>query len=428
MRRRVPFWLALTLVLGIGMGLAIYWSVLTHWLPVDGSAVPNSDERTSLTVAPGISAPKHTWTFEARERGAILASPLVAGDRLYVPVIRDIGKGTSGGALYCLDRHTGKRIWRFDDGGHMQQTFSSPCLANGKLYLGEGMHEDFHCKLYCLDAATGRKCWDFPTAGHVESSPCVAENCVFFGAGDDGVYCLDAVTGRRRWRFGGDIHVDTSPAVIGQRLYAGAGTSVAHRKTEVFALDIGDGQVLWRTPTDLPVWGAPTVDGGKVFVGLGNGRLLVHPEHPAGEVLCLDAATGKQLWRWHGTEAVFDQPAVDRDHVYFGARNGVCYCVERTNGQVRWQTDLGSPIIAAPRLGDHRVYAVASAGRLCRLDAVNGRLDWSMNLAVDAHSQPRAISMPAVVSAADNGHDSIYLGFELVAPTGSTALLYAVRD
>src|SRR5205814_1193228 len=79
------------------------------------------------------------------------------------------------------------------------------------------------CQFYCLDAADGHKLWQFETAGHIESSPCVADGKVFFGAGDDGLYCLDAGTGSRRWHFQGPFHIDTSPAVAGGRVYAGSG-------------------------------------------------------------------------------------------------------------------------------------------------------------------------------------------------------------
>src|SRR5207244_1242455 len=109
----------------------------------------------------------------------------------------------------------------FSDDGQMQHMYSSPCLADGRVYVGEGMHQNHLCKLYCVDAATGRKCWDFQTDGHIESSPCVADGKVFFGAGDEGVYGLDQVSGAECWHFRGPIHVDTSPTVVGHRLYAG---------------------------------------------------------------------------------------------------------------------------------------------------------------------------------------------------------------
>ena len=52
----------------------------------------------------------------------------------------------------------------------MKQGYSSPVLADGWLYFGEGMHEDQNCKLYCIDAANGamaaRLWWMLRWVGH----------------------------------------------------------------------------------------------------------------------------------------------------------------------------------------------------------------------------------------------------------------------
>src|SRR5262249_30533568 len=136
---------------------------------------------TVVPAQPG--AERVVWTFEQVERGAIISSPVVEGERVYVAAIQDAGLATHG-AVWCLDRHTGSLVWKFDDDGDMQHVYSTPCLAGGRLYVGEGMHANHVCKFYCLDAATGRKRWHFQTAGHIESSPCVAGGKVYFGSGD----------------------------------------------------------------------------------------------------------------------------------------------------------------------------------------------------------------------------------------------------
>src|SRR5262249_49568075 len=113
----------LPLLAGLGLGGLGYF--LLSRLPVSRS-VPVE----SVAVA---------WAFEAQKRGAIISSPLVAGDRVYVAALHDTAF-VNAGAVYCLDRRTGKRLWSFDDDGKMQHMYSSPCLAGDRLYLGEGMH------------------------------------------------------------------------------------------------------------------------------------------------------------------------------------------------------------------------------------------------------------------------------------------------
>ncbi len=226
---------------------------------------------------PTNNAPQVVWTFEQVRRGAMISTPAVTEKYVYVAAIHDNALNPSG-IVYCLDRRRGSVRWKFDDDGGMLHTYSTPCLADGRLYVGEGMHGNDVCKMYCLDAVSGRKLWQFVTGGHIESSPCVAEGAVYFGSGDDGVYCLDAVTGAKRWQFQGRWHVDVRPAVADGRLYAGSGVSQLEHLTEFFCLNISDGRIVWRTPTELPVWGSPVVGDGQVFFGTGTGRLTVSAE------------------------------------------------------------------------------------------------------------------------------------------------------
>lgn len=385
---------------------------------------------SNATVTPPAryGADRVVWMFEQRERGAIISTPLVSENHVYVGAIQDAGLATHG-AVYCLDRTTGKQVWRFDDDGTMQHMYSTPCLADGRLTIGEGMHANFVCKLYCLDAVSGTKLWDFETAGHIESSPCVAGGKVYFGAGDDGLYCLDAASGAKRWHYRPTLHIDASPVVAGGRLYAGSGLSRRYRDARAFCLDAGSGAAVWELPASLPAWGSPALDGGQVFFGLGNGRLVKSvepPERPAGAVLCVDAATGRRLWQYDVGDGVLIRPAVDARRVYFGSRDGHCYAVDRRDGRLCWKTDLGSPVVAAPALRDGRLWVVASAGRVCRLDAETGAAAWTFEVEQHTQMQPRLYSAP--VAVAEGTGYRVYFGAELKGPGGSTALLYCLRD
>lgn len=393
---------------------------------------PGCAARTVPPVPGATEANKVLWSFEQPERGAIVSSPCVTGDRIYVAAIRDAGLSTSG-AIYCLGRDTGKVVWQFDDNGEMQHMYSSPCVADGRLYVGEGMHANQVCKFYCVDAATGKKLWHVVSAGHIESSPCVADGKVFFAAGDDGLYCLDARTGARRWHYEAPLHVDTSPTIVGKRLYCGSGVSRTRKTTQIFCLDAEDGAPVWQRTTDLPVWGSPAVGGDQVFFGLGNGRLIRSaepPEKPAGAVLCVAASSGESRWRFAVSDSVLVRPAVDEHHVYFGARDGRCYCLDRCDGRLCWMNDLGSALVTNPALRDRRLYVVASGGNVARLDLDNGQIGWTFDVAAYSQTTPRLFSSPAVVAdhAAGAGHYRVYLGTELRMPLNSAAVLYCLRD
>ncbi len=368
------------------------------------------------------------WRFQPNQPSWIASSPLVAGGRVYVGAVH--GAAFRSGAVYCLDADSGKEVWHFNDGGKMVDVFSSPCLADGRLYVGEGFHQNAGCKLYCLDAATGRKLWDFATPSHTEATPCVSCGKVYCGAGDGGLYCLDAATGKERWHLEG-LHVDANPVVAGGRVYGGSGVGDLYKETALFCLDAETGKEQWRIPTDLPVWGMPAVAGGFVYAGVGNGNFMESAEKPAGAVLCLAAATGKRVWRYDVADAVLTQVAADGERVYFGSRDGSCYALERKEGKLVWKVGLGSPVVASPALvpgeGGASLYALGSAGRVCRLDAATGQVEWRFDVAKDAKQEADAVqlfSSPCVVPGADGRR--VYFGSGL--DNFARGILYCIEE
>ncbi len=213
--------------------------------------------------------------FEAQYPGSMYSSPRVIGDLVYIGAAHEgnpFSKQRTPGAVYCLardkdnsDREIFKTLWKFDDDHKMTQVFSSPCLARVHvtpekeetlLYIGEGFHNNDNCKFFCLKTDTGQKLWEFSTKSHTESSPCVADGKVFFGAGDDGLYCVDAATGTELWHFADRLHIDANPVAVGNRLYCGGGVvgEAEHKRSAIFCLDVGNnGNQIWQHDTDLPV-------------------------------------------------------------------------------------------------------------------------------------------------------------------------------
>jgi outer membrane protein assembly factor BamB len=413
-------------------GIVLGFTTLPQSAAAAGEVATSGEQQASAESAHRVGI---AWKFEAPSAGWIASSPQVDGDRVYLAAAHG-GVFEKYGTLYCLDRATGKEVWKFDNDRQMKQVFSTPCLVDGRLYIGEGFHEDTGCKLYCLDAATGKKQWELPTNSHTESSPSVVDGKVFCGAGDDGLLCVDAATGKEVWHYPG-LHVDCSPVVAGKRVYAGSGVGDTYHDTCLFCLDAETGKEVWRVPTDLPVWGAPTLAGKHLFTGLGNGNFEMSADKPAGAVLCVEAATGKEVWRTNVPDAVLDRPGVDRHRVYFGSRDHFCYCLDRADGRLRWRFDVGSPVVTAPALARtagsaavSSVYALGSAGRACCLDPDTGTPDWTYDVGSDVKGKPKLYSSPAlrVIHDATGERRLLYFGAGIESPLGMTALLYCHED
>jgi outer membrane protein assembly factor BamB len=387
-------------------------------------------ESPGVAAVESVAPYRVVWRFRPAAPCWIASSPLVDGDRVYVGVVH--GSAFRTGAVYGLDRATGKPLWAFNNGGKMKDVFSSPRVADGRLYVGEGFHQDAGCKLYCLDADTGKKLWDFQTDSHTEATPCVSRGKVYFGAGDDGLFCLDAATGQERWHLKG-LHVDANPLVVGGRLYGGSGVGDACKDTVLFCLDADTGKEHWRVPTDLPVWGMPALDGAGLYAGIGNGNFLESADKPGGAVLCLEAATGQRRWRHDARDGVHVRVAVDAGCVYFGARDRHCYCVDRRDGELRWKQDLGSPVVASPALAEggrgSALYVAASGGRVYRLDpGRGGAVVWAFDVGQDTGQSPVLFSTPAVAVSQTAGGERRRLYFGSGLEDFSRGILYCLEE
>ena len=367
---------------------------------------PSDVQSASGDSKKGTTLKRRLWQFTPPEQSEIDATPLVAGRYVYVGVIQG-GVFEKSGRVYCLDRSTGKEVWRFDNNGKMKQMFSSPCIGpNGYVYIGEGFHQDTSgCNLYCLDGHTGKKLWAFDTSSeeenklwgdidtnsHVESSPVVANGRVFFGAGDKGLYALDAVTGKKLWQYPtpGDrrtgLHLDGQVVVEGDRVYCTSGKSQTFDRPQVFCVEAATGKKIWAIDVELPVWGAPAIRDGRVYVGVGNGRVNQSDEKPRGGFLCLDAFDGRRLWDTGEQikDAVHSKPVFTNKLVLFGSRDGNFYGLDRAGGKVIWKRDLGSPTVSAPALlrgawSDEpgALYVAAIKGDMYCLDPQTGEVYW----------------------------------------------------
>jgi outer membrane protein assembly factor BamB len=331
------------------------------------------------------------WSFPAEDKGNILSRPVVGGERVYVTVAMNGGGGDRRwGILYCLDRATGEKRWGFTDERRLLPVRSTPCLSDGRLYFGAGLPDSKEGSLYCLEAATGEKQWQFRTESPIASDPCAAGGKVFFGAGTEGIYCLDAATGDKLWQFD-QVRSDGGPAVAGHHLYTGGSSGGRH---EILCLDAATGQPVWRTAVDLPLRAVPRCAGGLVFAGLGGGTLTRSADRPAGAVLCLEAATGRRVWRYDVPDGVLVQPVVDQGSVYFVSRDRHCYALDLREGKLRWARDVGSPVVAAPALAGPYLLVAASGGLVYRLRADTGEVQGSYDVAKYTRAKPWLLSSP----------------------------------
>lgn len=382
------------------------------------------------------------WNFTASK--IFYSSPTVVGDRLYATSAKPsaFDKTAGVGYIYCVNANTGEQYWKHREGGDFRATFSSPAIAGGGKYLvcGEGLHFTEDARVFCFDISKApTKVWEYRTKSHVESSPCIANGKVYIGAGDDGYYCF-ALEPKEKgkaeviWHLPGPksdnregaerIYYDaeTCPIVVDGKVYFGLGIG----GMAVCCVDAETGKELWRVDTPYPAFSSPTISNGKLFFGMGNGDFVNRAETAralkikkmedagateeeikeawnklgaAGEVWCIDLKTHEVEWKYDVGRTVLGSIAAKDGRLYFGSRNGFFYCLSM-EGKLIKRFNVRKPIVTSPALGKEYVYFMTEAGRVYGLDMKTLDPVWEVSLGQGA----LFISSPAL----GNGH--LYVG------------------
>lgn len=224
---------------------------------------------------------------------------------------------------------------------------ASPTVADAVVYIGGW--DNF---LYALDAVTGRERWRFDAHGNVNSSCAVAAGMVFSVSLDGRMYAVNTKDGKELWSF----------ATQGERRHSGTGMEYAAPATEVMP-----------DPWDFFL-SSPCVVEGTVYFGSGDGA-----------VYALDAATGKECWRFKTNGPVHASPAVSENVVYIGSFDSFFYALDAKTGALKWkyktgaddQVHLMTGIPGSAAVANHSVYFGSRDGHFYALDADTGALRWS---------------------------------------------------
>lgn len=137
----------------------------------------------------------------------------------------------------------------------------------------------------------------------------------------------------------------------------------------------------------------PTLDGNRLYA-----------TNDDGEVLALDAATGKGIWaanavnvertrswvtfwRRKAPEAgLTGSPGVGEGLVVVGGRNGEVVAFAADNGAKKWAAKVTSEVLSAPRIIGNRVIVRSNDGRVFGFDAADGTRKWVFDRGLPALS------------------------------------------
>ncbi len=250
---KISSWLFLILftLTYVGIAPSIIAQDWTQWRGA------NRDGNVAGFTAPATwpKAIKKVWQTNV---GIGHSTPLVVGEKIYV-----FARQGEDEVLQCLELATGKELWRVADtgiaytpheaaAGHGKGPKSTPVYHQGRIYtLGiKGL-------LTARDAKDGKLLWRKDFTGKYKntsplfgtaSSPVIEKGLLIVAVGghDSGaLIAFDAKTGAEKWVYDADGPAYASPVVV---TLAGVRQVVTFTQKELVSVDAANGKLLWKRP------------------------------------------------------------------------------------------------------------------------------------------------------------------------------------
>ena len=235
-------------------------------------------------------------------------------------------------------------------------------IHSNYLVSGEGLHLTDDARITCLRIKGNdyEFLWAYRTGSHVESSPCIYNGAAYVGAGDDGLYCIELEPGPGnepvvKWHIAGGSSKPGDGHVLEgeEKLLDCEAPPAAYDGKVIFCLGMGGkavicvdaetGKKLWKVNTPYPVFGAPTVVDGKVIVGMGTGNMVESAEQ----------AIAKEMKKLKAKGLSEEELAKEREML---GPAGEVWCLEGETGAVVWSKKLERTVLGAVAAADGRLY------------------------------------------------------------------------
>lgn len=178
--------------------------------------------------------------------------------------------------------------------------------------------------------------WAFgiPDTSTAYGQPTVVGGRLFFGSGDGTVFALNAETGCTIWTFRAETTVRSAITVAA----AGANRTLAYfgdGEANLYAVDAQNGKLAWKMKADphptARITAAPVVYRGRIYVGTAGNEELSggDPNYPCctfrGNVVAVDAATGKLIWRGYSITEEPHEAKPGESHAKFTPAGGAIW-------------------------------------------------------------------------------------------------------
>lgn len=199
-----------------------------------------------------------------------------------------------------------------------------------------------------------------PMEGLAVTDPAISANRLYFGLSGGKLLACDLETGKTLWTFAiqGFGEITTPPLPSGDLIYFGASD------LKIYAVNSW-GELQWKAAVDKAVRATPLLLKDQLYAAT-----------ESGQVLCLDAQTGKEIWKTALGAPVIASMLHRADAILAGDLRGRVHYLDPLNGEVTRKELFGAGVYSILPVADDRYLLEGEDGRIAVFTMYREKAHW----------------------------------------------------
>ncbi|HYG76373.1 MAG TPA: PQQ-binding-like beta-propeller repeat protein [Planctomycetota bacterium] len=318
---------------------------------------------------------KENVKWKSPDPGEGWSSPCIEGDLIWMTTSQNAGKSLRA---VCYSLTDGKQLHDVEvfsveapEPKHKLNSYASPSplIEDGKVYVNFGTYGTA-----CLDAKTGKKIWEnrelkIDHENGPGSTPMIHKDKIHLCCdGRDLQFqaALDKATGKLVWKTDRSQPINKgkdmkkaygTPLVIN---VGGKDQVIATAAEAVYAYDVDTGKELWYVKypgfSNVP---RPVYGNGLLYVCTGFARAEIWAIKPEGSG---DLSASNVVWKAKIQVPTIPSPLLLGERIYMVSDTGTLSCLDAKTGKEVWKQLLGGEYSSSPLFADGRIYLFDRAG------------------------------------------------------------------
>lgn len=298
--------------------------------------------------------PQLRWELPSKD--GWVGTCAIADDHIYAPALE--------GYLYCLERATGKVVWKHrsidnpDESEFAPGFKAAPLVTNGLVIAGD---EDGY--LHVIDQATGEKQWQFETGAEIAGGVACWNDRLIVASHDSFLYCL-SLDGQELWNFQTRDRINCSPAIVDHF------TFVSGCDSQLRVIDINQGKETLAVDLKDYLIASPAIVDDYLYVG----------SH-GGVVTAVNWRSGEVKWRYEGQRqlSIRASAVATDDLILVGSHDKLMHAIDRNTGDARWTFPTRARIECSAAVVDSRIFFGSGDGNVYGVALDDGQQVWKYN-------------------------------------------------